>query len=64
MATTREPLSDELHKLSNYLECRLPDLFRELLIDGRTDAAAEIAWKGCNFVEMLRAARDGREGEK
>ena len=62
MATTRDALSTDLHRLSNYVECRLSDLITELLTDGRTDAVTSLAWSGCRFIESLREIRDGKEG--
>jgi hypothetical protein len=62
MATTRDALSTELHRLSNYVECRLSELLCELLADGRTEACQSLAWAGCRFVESLREVRDGKEG--
>jgi hypothetical protein len=62
MATTRDALSTELHRLSNLIECRLSDLLVQLLADGRTEAVSSLAWSGCRFVESLREVRDGQKG--
>jgi hypothetical protein len=62
MATTRDALSTELHRLSNYVECRLAEFITELLADGRTEAVTSLAWSGCRFVDSLREIRDGKEG--
>jgi hypothetical protein len=60
-ATPRDCLSDELHRLSNFIECRLSQLITELLAEGRTEAVSSLAWSGCRFVESLRTIRDGKE---
>jgi hypothetical protein len=62
MATTRDTLSDSLHRLSNYVETRLCELLPELMNEGRTQAVTDIAWSGCRFVDSLREVRDGKEG--
>jgi hypothetical protein len=62
MAIARSELAGSLHRLANYLECQLAQLLPELLAESRTEAAAEITFRGCHFVESLREARDGREG--
>jgi hypothetical protein len=62
--TTRDELSTSLHRLSNYVECKLSELLVELLADGRTEACQSLAWSGCRFVDSLREVRDGKEGEK
>jgi hypothetical protein len=59
MATTRDALSTELHRLSNYVECRLADLIHELAIESRMAAVHDIAWSGGKFIETLREIRDG-----
>jgi hypothetical protein len=62
MAVARDELSASLHRLSNFIECRLSDLLVQLLADSRTEAVQSLACSGCRFVESLREARDGREG--
>ncbi len=58
----RTELETSLHRLANYVECELADIFRELLIESRADAVGELAFSGARFIETLREARDGREG--
>jgi hypothetical protein len=61
MATTRDELSDKLHRLSNYIECRACELLPELLAESRTTAVTDLAYQSGRFVEVLRAIRDGKE---
>lgn len=62
MATTRDELSDTLHRLANHIECKLSDVVHELLIESRHEAVSSIAWSGGRFIETLREIRDGKEG--
>jgi hypothetical protein len=58
----RSELQLTLHRMSNYLECSLSDVFRDLLAEGRPEDASEIAYTACNLIEKLRDARDESEG--
>ena len=58
----RTELEQSLHRTANYVECRMADIFPELLADSRIDAVSSIAWAGCRFIDALREARDGKEG--
>lgn len=58
----RTELEQSLHRTANYVECRMADIFPELLAESRIDAVSSIAWAGCRFIEALREARDGKEG--
>jgi hypothetical protein len=60
-ATPRTELESKLHRLSNYIECQLSDLIRELLNESRTGAVHGLAWSGSRFIENLREVRDGKE---
>src|SRR5262245_43136752 len=51
MATTRDELSEKLHRLSNYIECRMAELLPELICEGRIESVPGLAWSGCEFVE-------------
>jgi hypothetical protein len=62
MATTRDELSDTLHRLSNYVECKVCELLPELLTEGRTTAVTDLAWQGSRFVQCCREIRDNKEG--
>jgi hypothetical protein len=62
MATTRDELSDSLHRLSNYVETQLCDVLCELVRDGRAVAVTDLAWQGSRFIKCCREIRDGEEG--
>ena len=58
----RTDLEQTLHRLANHIECRLSEIFPELLAESRINAVSSISWSGCRFVEALREVRDGKEG--
>ncbi|MEX2169514.1 MAG: hypothetical protein WD851_09385 [Pirellulales bacterium] len=58
----RTDLEQSLHRTANYVECRLAEIFPELLADSRVEAVSSIAWAGCRFIEALHDVRDGKEG--
>ena len=58
----RTDLEQTLHRLTNHIECRLSEIFPELLAESRIEAVSSISWSGRRFVEALREVRDGKEG--
>jgi hypothetical protein len=63
MAIARSEIETTLHRLANHVECQLSQVLRDLLAESRTGAASDLVYRGCNFVESLRAVRDGKEGD-
>jgi hypothetical protein len=63
MSAPRTELESTLHRLSNYVECQLSDIIRELITESRMGAVHGIAWTGSRFIENLREVRDGKEGD-
>jgi hypothetical protein len=59
----RSETDSALCKLANLIEVRLPDIFRELLIESRAEHAQSVCYSGCNFIESLREAADGKGGD-
>jgi hypothetical protein len=64
MAVPRTELQSELHRLANYIECQLVEIFRELVVEGRLNAGQSIVWNANQFIEALRDARDEKEGDE
>jgi hypothetical protein len=60
-AVPRTDVETALHRLSNYVECQLSDIIRQLLVESRANAVATICWSGSRFIENLREIRDGKE---
>jgi hypothetical protein len=64
MATTRDALSADLFKLSNYVEGKLADILRELFAASMTDEAQDVVYHGCTFISALREASSGKGGDE
>jgi len=60
----RSEVDSRLHKLANHIECQLGEIIRELLIESRCEHAREIVYNGLSFIEGLRDASAGKEGDE